>query len=90
MWWRRRRLSAVIQGLARIPKTPRGEFAWVALFALLKSLISWGMSVRRHRTVLVLHLSLAKSLAQPMFSVQKQVAISPFPSRVVGALSSLR
>jgi short-chain fatty acids transporter len=38
-------VGRVIQGLARIPKTPRGAFAWVALFAMLTSLISWGMSL---------------------------------------------
>jgi short-chain fatty acids transporter len=38
-------IGRVIQGLAGVPKTPRGALAWVALFALLTSLISWGMSL---------------------------------------------
>jgi short-chain fatty acids transporter len=35
----------IIQRLAGLPKTPRGALACVALFALLTSLISWGMSL---------------------------------------------
>src|SRR5579864_2081528 len=38
-------IGRVIQRLASVPKTPRGALAWVALFALLTSLISWGMSL---------------------------------------------
>ena len=38
-------IGRVIRGLARIPKTPRGALTCVALFALLTSLISWGMSL---------------------------------------------
>src|SRR5258706_11012335 len=34
-----------IQALAGIPKTPRGAVAWVALFSMLTSLISWGLSL---------------------------------------------
>ena len=35
----------VIQKLAGIPKTPRGAVALVALFSMLTSLISWGLSL---------------------------------------------
>jgi short-chain fatty acids transporter len=38
-------IGRLIQRLAAVPKTPRGALAWVALFALLTSLISWGMSL---------------------------------------------
>ncbi len=34
-----------IRGLAAIPKTPRGAVAMVALFSMLTSLISWGLSL---------------------------------------------
>ena len=34
-----------IQALAEIPKTPRGAVAMVALFSMLTSLISWGLSL---------------------------------------------
>src|SRR5258706_8790214 len=34
-----------IQALAGIPKTPRGAVALVALFSMLASLISWGLSL---------------------------------------------
>jgi short-chain fatty acids transporter len=34
-----------IRGLAGIPKTPRGAVAMVALFSMLTSLISWGLSL---------------------------------------------
>jgi short-chain fatty acids transporter len=37
--------SALIARLASIPKTPRGAVAFVALFAMLTSLISWGFSL---------------------------------------------
>lgn len=37
--------SAVIARLASIPQTPRGAVAFVALFAMLTSLISWGFSL---------------------------------------------
>ncbi|MGA7461562.1 MAG: TIGR00366 family protein, partial [Candidatus Korobacteraceae bacterium] len=35
----------VIRRLAEIPKTPRGAVAMVALFSMLTSLISWGLSL---------------------------------------------
>jgi short-chain fatty acids transporter len=35
----------IIRWLAGIPKTPRGAIAWVALFSMLTSLISWGLSL---------------------------------------------
>ena len=35
----------VIDALARIPKTPRGAVAFVALFSMLTSLVSWGFSL---------------------------------------------
>ena len=38
-------VGRVIRRLAGMPKTPRGALACVALFALLTSLISWGMSL---------------------------------------------
>src|SRR5579862_3183190 len=34
-----------IQALAGIPKTPRGAVAMIALFSMLTSLISWGLSL---------------------------------------------
>lgn len=34
-----------IQRLANVPKTPRGAIAMVALFSMLTSLISWGLSL---------------------------------------------
>src|SRR6202521_4275945 len=34
-----------IQALAGIPKTPRGAVAMVALFSMLTSLVSWGLSL---------------------------------------------
>jgi short-chain fatty acids transporter len=34
-----------IQALAKVPKTPRGAVAMVALFSMLTSLISWGLSL---------------------------------------------
>lgn len=37
--------AAVISRLARVPKTGRGAVAFVALFAMLTSLISWGFSL---------------------------------------------
>src|SRR5437899_9223313 len=38
-------VSRIIQRLARIPKTPRGAVAFVALFSMLTSLISWGLGI---------------------------------------------
>lgn len=35
----------IIKALADIPKTPRGAVAFVAFFALLTSLLSWGLSL---------------------------------------------
>lgn len=35
----------IIRWLAGIPKTPRGAIAFVALFSMLTSLISWGLSL---------------------------------------------
>src|SRR6202050_4313111 len=35
----------IIRALAGIPKTPRGAVAMVALFSMLTSLISWGLSL---------------------------------------------
>jgi short-chain fatty acids transporter len=35
----------IIQRLSRIPRTPRGAIAFVALFSMLSSLISWGLSL---------------------------------------------
>lgn len=37
--------SALIARLASVPKTPRGAVAFVALFAMLTSMISWGFSL---------------------------------------------
>jgi len=34
-----------IERLARLPRSPRGAVAWVALFSMLTSLISWGLSL---------------------------------------------
>jgi len=36
-------VSRVIRRLSRIPRTPRGAIAFVALFSMLTSLISWGL-----------------------------------------------
>lgn len=36
---------ALVRRLAAIPKTPRGAVAWIALFSMLASLISWGFSL---------------------------------------------
>lgn len=36
---------ALVRWLASIPKTPRVAVAWVALFSMLASLISWGFSL---------------------------------------------
>jgi short-chain fatty acids transporter len=38
-------VARVIRGLAEIPKTPRSAVAMVALFSMLTSLISWGLSL---------------------------------------------
>ena len=38
-------VSRAIRALAGIPKTPRGAVALVALFSMLTSLISWGLSL---------------------------------------------
>ena len=35
----------LIRALASVPKTPRGAVALVALFSMLTSLISWGLSL---------------------------------------------
>jgi len=37
--------SRLIDALARMPKTPRGAVAFVALFSMLSSLLSWGFSL---------------------------------------------
>jgi short-chain fatty acids transporter len=37
--------SRLIEALARLPKTARGAVAFVALFSMLSSLISWGFSL---------------------------------------------
>lgn len=37
--------AALITRLAAVPKTPRGAVAYVALFAMLTSLLSWGFSL---------------------------------------------
>ena len=37
--------SRLIEALARMPKTPRGAVAFVALFSMLSSLLSWGFSL---------------------------------------------
>ncbi len=34
-----------IRGLAAIPRSPRAAVAWIALFSMLTSLISWGLSL---------------------------------------------
>jgi len=36
---------ALVRRLAAIPKSPRGAVAWIALFSMLASLISWGFSL---------------------------------------------
>jgi len=36
---------SAIQWLARLPGSPRSAIAWVALFSMLTSLISWGLSL---------------------------------------------
>src|SRR5207302_8873874 len=38
-------VSRIIQRLSRIPRTPRGAIAFVALFSMLTSLISWGLGI---------------------------------------------
>lgn len=38
-------VSRIIQRLSRIPRTPRGAIAFVALFSMLTSLISWGLGL---------------------------------------------
>jgi short-chain fatty acids transporter len=38
-------VSRIIRRLSRIPRTPRGAIAFVALFSMLTSLISWGLGV---------------------------------------------
>jgi len=38
-------VNRVIVALAGVPKTPRGAVAMVALFSMLTSLISWGLSL---------------------------------------------
>src|SRR5690242_1886286 len=38
-------VSRIIRRLARIPRTPRGAVAFVALFSMLTSLISWGLGL---------------------------------------------
>src|SRR5690348_15478015 len=38
-------VSRLIQGLAGVPKTGRGAIALIALFSMLTSLISWGLSL---------------------------------------------
>jgi short-chain fatty acids transporter len=38
-------VSRLIRALARIPKTGRGAIAMIALFSMLSSLISWGLSL---------------------------------------------
>src|SRR5258707_13413148 len=38
-------VNGVIQRLARVPRSPRGAVAWVALFSMLTSLLSWGLSL---------------------------------------------
>src|SRR2546430_17214277 len=35
----------LVQWLATIPKTPRTAVAWIALFATVSSLLSWGFSL---------------------------------------------
>lgn len=38
-------VSRIIRRLSRIPQTPRGAVAFVALFSMLTSLISWGLGL---------------------------------------------
>src|SRR5579864_3108187 len=38
-------VSRLIQALAKLPKTGRGAIALIALFSMLTSLISWGLSL---------------------------------------------
>ncbi len=38
-------VRGAIERLARVPRSPRGAVAWVALFSMLTSLISWGLSL---------------------------------------------
>src|SRR5260370_3609493 len=38
-------VSRIIRRLSRIPRTPRGAIAFVALFSMLTSLISWGLGI---------------------------------------------
>lgn len=38
-------VSRIIRRLSRIPRTPRGAVAFVALFSMLTSLISWGLGL---------------------------------------------
>src|SRR5437879_9087536 len=38
-------VSRIIQRLSRIPRTPRSAIAFVALFSMLTSLISWGLGL---------------------------------------------
>ncbi len=38
-------VGRLIHALAGVPRTPRAAVAWVALFAMLTSLISWGLSL---------------------------------------------
>lgn len=37
--------SRLIDRIAAVPRTPRGSVAWVALFAMVSSLLSWGFSL---------------------------------------------
>jgi short-chain fatty acids transporter len=37
--------ARIIEALARYPKTPRGAIAFVALFSMVSSLLSWGFSL---------------------------------------------
>ena len=38
-------VRGLIEHLARAPRSPRQAVAWVALFSMLTSLISWGLSL---------------------------------------------
>ncbi len=38
-------VHSLIQRLACVPRSPRGAVAWVALFSMLTSLLSWGLSL---------------------------------------------
>jgi short-chain fatty acids transporter len=38
-------VRSLIQWLARAPRNPRSAVAWIALFAMLTSLLSWGLSL---------------------------------------------